>query len=252
MRYYYIVKLVLYIVVVFAMISCGGQGSEYPTRENTITKNKEKFIITIDVPNDYDTINIPTDISYVYDYTIDWGDGTINYNQTTDANHTYSTSGDYVVQISGQFPTIRQKDCFVKDNCSIKRINNWGNISWSSMKEAFCGCRYILMIADDKPNLSSVTDMSFMFYGDSKFQAVKNINDWNVSNIENMRHMFTDNTKFNQDISSWNTSHVTNMEHMFYGASSFSQDLSSWNVSSVTSHRDFALDSGGVVEPIWP
>ena len=60
------------------------------------------------------------------------------------------------------------------------------------------------------------------------------LNDWNVSKVENMRIMFSEATSFNGNISGWNVSNVTNMTRMFNLATSFNGDISGWDVSKVT------------------
>jgi surface protein len=60
------------------------------------------------------------------------------------------------------------------------------------------------------------------------------IENWNVSNVQNMSHLFCYCFKFNKDISKWNVSNVTNMSQMFHGCKNFNQDISNWNVSYVT------------------
>ena len=70
-----------------------------------------------------------------------------------------------------------------------------------------------------------------------EFQDMKDgygsIENWNVSNILNMSHMFDNCHNFNQNISKWNVQNVQNMGHMFYYCYNFNQDLSKWNVSKV-------------------
>ena len=80
-------------------------------------------------------------------------------------------------------------------------------------------------------DVSSVTDMSDMFYGKQRFNV--NIGSWDVSNVTNMRGMFAF-SEFNQNIGSWDVSNVTNMREMFYFNDNFNQDLNSWDVSKVT------------------
>ena len=79
-------------------------------------------------------------------------------------------------------------------------------------------------------DVSNVTDMRSMFSGSSFNQ---DISSWDVSNVTNMSYMFSSSmfsdSFFNQDISSWDVSNVTDMSHMFSG-SSFNQDISSWVV----------------------
>ncbi len=80
--------------------------------------------------------------------------------------------------------------------------------------------------------VSKITDMEFMFSGESLFN--QDISSWDVSNVTNMSSMFEGASSFNQDISSWNVSNVTDISYMFDGASSFNQDIGSWDVSNVT------------------
>ena len=87
-------------------------------------------------------------------------------------------------------------------------------------------------MATDTPDLSLVTDMSFMFWSASSFNG--DLNSWNVSSVTDMSGMFNNAVSFNGDLNSWNVSSVTDMSGMFASATSFDQPLNSWNVSKVT------------------
>jgi surface protein len=85
-------------------------------------------------------------------------------------------------------------------------------------------------------DVSSVTDMSRMFYGNPFNQPIGN---WDVSSVTNMREMFmgwneTSRSSFNQPIGDWDVSSVTDMSGMFLH-SSFNEPIGEWDVSSVTS-----------------
>ena len=80
-------------------------------------------------------------------------------------------------------------------------------------------------------DVSNITDMSGLFKG-TDFNG--NISKWNVSNVTNMRYMFTESKTFNKDISKWDVLKVKDMGYMFYKCESFNQDISDWNVSNVT------------------
>ena len=60
------------------------------------------------------------------------------------------------------------------------------------------------------------------------------IEDWDVSNVTDMSHMFSDCTAFNCDLSKWDVSNVTDMTSMFFHCKAFNCDLSKWDVSNVT------------------
>ncbi len=115
---------------------------------------------------------------------------------------------------------------------NLMEVYQWGSTSWSSMNRAFYGCSNFQITATDIPDLSAVTDMSFMFQEATSFNS--EIGSWNTSNVTNMSSMFSYATAFNQDIGSWNTSVVYNMAWMFLYATAFNQDISSWSTGSVT------------------
>ena len=77
-------------------------------------------------------------------------------------------------------------------------------------------------------DVSSVTDMSYLFYG-KKFKG--NISKWDTSNVTQMNAMFW-NSSFSGDISCWDTSNVQEMHDMFLN-SAFDGDISRWDVSNV-------------------
>ncbi|WP_422106258.1 BspA family leucine-rich repeat surface protein [Winogradskyella sp.] len=175
-------------------------------------------------------ITIPTFPEEIYSYSVDWGDGEYSLNQTGDATHDYDTAGTYTVSIRGNFPRIYFNNSGDKNN--IVDISQWGDNVWSSMGNAFYGCSNLNISASDTPDLSEVTDLSYMFDGASSLNA--SIGHWNMSTVTNMLNMFHNASVFNQDIGNWNVSAVTNMSGMFYGASAFNRYIGSWNVSATT------------------
>jgi surface protein len=59
------------------------------------------------------------------------------------------------------------------------------------------------------------------------------LNNWNVSNVTDMKYMCKGSTRFNQPLDNWNVSNVTYMNSMFSNATSFNQPLNKWVVSNV-------------------
>lgn len=192
-------------------------------------------------PGEDNQILIPTVANETYDFRVDWGDGTLNANITGSIIHTYSVPGTYTVTISGRFPHVNFSDGDANEK--ILSIEQWGEVEWSSMERAFADCPNIQVMATDIPDLSDVTSLAGMFSNSQRFTGNTSFNDWNVSTITDMNFMFG-LSNFNQDISRWDVSNVTNMSAMFTMAP-FNQDIGNWNVSNVTNMSEmffFCLD----------
>jgi len=173
-----------------------------------------------------------------YDFTIDWGDGTIESkaDPLSSVTHTYAVAGIKTVSITPNiltgFPRIYING--FSNSSLLKTIESWGSGQWgTSLNSSFLNASNLVINATDIPDFSNVTDMGYMFYGATAFN--QDISNWNVSNVTNMGFMFYGATAFNQNIGSWNVSNVTDMTYMFYGATAFNQDISNWNVSNVNS-----------------
>lgn len=208
------------------------------------------------------SITIPVYSGIVYNYDVDWNNDGIydDIGVSGEITHTYANSGTYIVKIRGLFPRIYFNN--EGDVLKIVSINQWGTGVWSSMEKAFYGARNLICEADDVPNLSQVTDMSYMFSeahsfnGNLSFWNTQNVTNmsylfhkayvfnniefplqWDTSAVQNMSFMFAFTSLFNQDIGSWNTSSVVDMNSMFFEAVSFNQNINSWNTSNVVSMK---------------
>ncbi|OXB16858.1 hypothetical protein B0A68_05330, partial [Flavobacterium reichenbachii] len=177
------------------------------------------------------SITIPT-TGTGYNYDVDWNNDGI-YDQfalTGNVTHDYGTVGIYKIAVRGNFPRIYFNNGF--DKLKILSIDQWGSMTWGNMSNAFYGCSNLNGTASDIPNLTGVTDMSWMFREATSFN--QNIGNWDVSSVTNMGYMFSYATSFNQNIGTWNVSNITNMTAMFYQATSFNQNIGNWDVSKVT------------------
>lgn len=100
------------------------------------------------------------------------------------------------------------------------------------MESAFKYCSNLIINASDTPDLSQVTDMSYMFMNCDSFN--QSINNWDVSNVTNMDHLFYFAASYNQPLNNWDVSNVTSMRSMFLLVSAFNQNINNWDVSNVT------------------
>ena len=178
-----------------------------------------------------------------YDFTIDWGDGTVETvsGDDPDPSHTYASDGTYTVEITGTFPRMYLDVHALGegDAANAKKlasIEQWGTIEWEGMAYAFSGAENMTYAATDAPDLSGVTTLEGTFQDAKAFTG--DLSGWDVSGITRMRQLFYGATSFNGDISTWDVSGVTDMYRMFAGAESFNQDIGGWDVSSVTSMKE--------------
>ncbi len=220
------------------------------TIEVTPELTNEAFITTWKTDNEGlsedNQITIPTSpLGEVYNYTVDWGDGSTDTGVTGDMTHTYATPGTYTVSISGEFPRIYFNNPFeniAADDNKIISVTQWGTNEWTSMQNAFAGCENLDILATDAPDIDEVNDFSFMFYNCTSLSGNASMNNWDMSSANLLINMFTNASSFNADIGNWDVSSVTNLNAIFLDAHTFNQDIGNWDVSLVT---NFALSFAG-------
>jgi len=186
-----------------------------------------------------------------FDFTIDWGDGTVE-KFTGDApiiSHTYTEFGAKNIRIAGVFPEMNAS----ADGATIASIRSvvlWGEIQWESMASMFAGADSLELRNLDTPDLSSVSNMENMFFSLSNQSSFNSdISDWDVSSVTNTELMFAGAKDFNQDISGWDVSSVTNMGGMFASTTAFDQSLGNWDIRNVEIF-DYNGPFGAITAPI--
>lgn len=181
------------------------------------------------------TLIIPTQTGYNYDYQIDWGDGSEIEQATGNTTHVYNEAGDYTVKISGVFEAFvaeRFDSICDQNNALLMDIAQWGDISWKTFEYAFSHCIFLSSSAEDVPDLTYVNSLAYMFERATRFRG--DLRYWKTSNIVNTSYMFSNTEYFNGEIGQWDTSNITDMRGMFNSANSFNSDISQWDTSKVS------------------
>ncbi len=216
-RFHHIQCVVVAICVAVAVSPDAAHGQSIPS---------SSFVTTWRTTANNQSITIPASGTY----TIDWGDGTVGEDISGRQTHRYDAAGTYTVRISDGITRFHLSGRAVAPK--LVSIDQWGTAEWTSMREAFQGASNMVYNATDAPDLSRVTDASYMFYKATSFNG--DISSWDVSSVTHMSHMFWGATSFNQPLDAWDVSSVTDMYAMFSRATSFNQPLDSWNMSSAT------------------
>jgi surface protein len=198
----------------------------------TATPFLNSMILTFQIASNLLSLSLPYDGLGTYSGTINWGDGSSSVNSYANRTHTYATSGNYDVTISG-LSTKFSFGAYDGTKFQLVDIKQWGNIGIDSYSGVFYDCNNLTGIsATDSPILSG--NISYMFQSCELLgTTATNISNWNTENVTNMSGLFLSSPNFNSDVSSWNVSNVTNMSSMFAGTN-FNYSLNSWNVSGVT------------------
>lgn len=203
--------------------------------EEFLVDDPASFITKWKITGNGGNISIATNENYQYDYTIDWGDGTVEELTEQDPSHFYDMPGIYTVAIKGDFPAIFMgKDGFDESSKeALISIEQWGDNVWASMRASFFGCTNLAYNAQDVPNLENVSTTELMFASCTIFDG--DLNDWNMENVTDMAFMFLNASSFNGDIKDWNVQNVTTFHYTFQNAISFNKDISNWDTQSAES-----------------
>ncbi|NIJ54685.1 BspA family leucine-rich repeat surface protein [Dyadobacter arcticus] len=166
---------------------------------------------------------------------------------------TFPAAGNYRVAIkpAGSDPFHRIWFDGNIDYLKLQTIEQWGTTAWSSMSFAYSSCFFLTTLPEtDMPVMTNVTSTEYAFQGCGSLTGSSNMNNWDVSNVTNMQHMFNNSPNFNQPIGDWDVSKVTNMENMFSQADAFNQPIGGWDVSSVTNMKRMFRDASGFNQPL--
>ena len=211
-------------LVTFLLLSALTYAQNNPTDHFVLKITTTKGINPADKSLTFHTHDTNYDIDWNNDQTFESADTGVSGNQS----HTFNTAGVHTIRFRNL------NDINTMEGAKYTSIEQWGTAVWNAdMSNAFSLAMNLTMNPNaGTPNMSAVTDMSYMFSGATSFNG--DISGWNTASVTDMSGMFLDASSFNGDISGWNTAKVTDMEVMFAFATSFNQDIGGWNTAKVT------------------
>lgn len=172
----------------------------------------------------------------VFDAEINWGDGnfsTVTAYNDTNLSHTYSVAGDYIVRITGIFPSISFNRSVSGDK--VKEVLQLGDVGWQDFYDGFEGCDNLTSFKTGITDTSAVTTTAFMFDLCSSLETI-DLTGFDASNITSFDYMFRSCTSLTSlDLSGFNTSSLQSLRNTFNGCSALtSLDVSNFDTSKVT------------------
>lgn len=191
-------------------------------------------------------IKLPLVSGGTYDFSVDFGDGTIkqitSYNQA-DVTHTYDNPGIYTVKIKGSI-----KGWFfgnAGDKLKLLEIAQWGPLKLvNSNSGYFQGCSNMVITAIDVLDLTGITTFKNMFRDCTSLTSF-DVSQWDVSLITELAVMFYGCTNLSElDVSRWKTKSVTTVAYMFYNCLSLDNvPISSWDITNLTTANNLMTNT---------
>lgn len=185
-------------------------------------------------------VKLPLLSSGVYNFTVDWGDGsaidTITTWNNAKVTHTYSSSGIYTVKITGVINGWKFNN--TGDRLKLKEISKFGSLNIND-ERAFSQCPNLVITASDTLGTIGLISASYMFNGCSSLTTVPL---FDLSSVTNAYGVFYSCSSLTT-IPLLDTSNVTDMGFMFYGCSALTS-LPLLDTSNVTNMKGTFRNSG--------
>ncbi len=126
---------------------------------------------------------------------------------------------------------------FERSGAETLDLSGWDVSKVQLIKEVFSGAK-AKTIDLTGWDVSAATDMFGLFL-QAEATTIKGLEDWDVSNVSNMKQLFKKSQVTNLDLSKWDTSAATDMESMFESCEAVSLgDISGWKTSNVSQMTD--------------
>ena len=197
----------------------------------------------------------------VYNFVVDWGDGTSNtitaWNQA-ETTKTYAVPGIYTVQITGNIRgwrfanagdrnkiiEVRQCGCLVLLGNGNNKFRNFNNLVWTATdrlmttSNRFTSMFHFATLANpdiSRWDFSGFTLMDWLFYGTSFNRPIDALANARIVNIGGAFGL----SPFNQPVNMLRMQDCVDISFMFFANSTFNHSCGAWDIRSVTNAADF-------------
>ena len=114
-------------------------------------------------------------------------------------------------------------------------ISGWDTSNVITMDCMFSQCPKLKnIIGIENLDVSKSEDVSYMFYGGENLVEL-DLTNWNPISLENMSNMFgyCSNLKIIKNIENWQLTNIKDVRQMFYKCAKLDVDLSNWDLSNI-------------------
>ena len=169
-------------ITTFTLMLTADDGTQPATDTLNVTVNETgaAFVTTWTASNSDRSITLPMEGTY----SILWGDGSNSTDVSGSQSHTYGAAGNYTVTVLGDGLEHIYMYGDAANARQLMSIEQWGGTKWTTMYGAFGSAANMVYRATDTPDLSGVTDMTYMFTNAHSFDG--DLSAWDVSEVTDM------------------------------------------------------------------
>ena len=185
-------------------------------------------------------------VSGTGDFDVNWGDGNIDTNITTQADsrldHSYSSGGIYEIKITSRLGLTHYNFNPSPDVLKLIDIVNWGtNSTLTNFSNLFYGANSLTSIsATDVPDLSNVTTFQAML----RSSAINyDFSSWDFTNATTFTFFALSATAINSSIGGNNFSNMTSGQSFYQGVTTNTSSLANLTIGGNVSYFFYATSN---------
>ena len=210
-------------------------------------------------------IRLPLVSDGVYNFTVDWGDGTSNtitaWNQA-ETTKTYAVPGIYTVQITGnirgwRFANAGDRNKIIEVRQCGCLVLLGGNVFWNCNNLVWTATDRLMTTGNDiggllrAANLANPDISRWDFSGITVIWLLFSVTSFNrpIDALANARIVNIigafGSSSFNQPVNMLRMQHCVDITSMFHGNTTFNHSCGAWDIRSVTNATDFRTAGTG-------
>ena len=147
-------------------------------------------------------------------------------------------------------------DIFYQFLVEVVDISGWDTSNVITMEDMFCCCKKLKkIIGIENLDVSKLEYTNHMFY-ECKNLVELDLTNWNPISLQNTYDMFYDcsNLKIIKNIENWQLPNIKDIRYMFGGCTKLDVDLSNWDLTNIKDRfaKEGIVDNSGITKNHYP